>query len=669
MDTPGNGPLPTLRKQRDGVLMLDPFAEIVGVPVSDPDGLIVSPYNAMPLECRIKKWAPGPTLGRTNALQLIWKVGGVERVADFVVFNEISFAAATFPYSLYVPAHYMMDFDAVIELRYRVVEEGSPDVDSPPRMLRLDRNPPVFVSPSDHPEFVDSNIASSGITESVLANYEFIEIKVPEFLVRERDDQVALYLSDETPPFPLIYDYIQTFHFIDEPLVLRVHRDLFRALPNGRAYMTVRAYDRAGNYSPLSASMDFTVNLIPSPGKLPPPEIRPPAYNDLLLKRDDARAGIAVVIPTQYDGYAPGDAVVVLWQGRPVAETPITGFPFTVPVPWSILRIPGPLMRESVPVQYEIRRAGRPPFPSPVRLFETDFTIAGQDHANAPALLNASLTKVQVFGNGSGLFNELDLRDRIAGASVWVRLFMDPQPGQVLSLYWGNRGPVAYYTVQPGDAYDQLIRFAPDVPGSVVVEEGNHPELPVHYTTSNGVNEQLAPDTLVNVHVDPLIDFPDPEIQHTLHGSVPYLTCTSRPAICHGVRWKVPVAAPMNVGDVIDFFWQGFRANNWSDPIIGTEFQGGLTLMSEHFINGAEIVVLPWETKIEPMRNFASATAKYFVYRDGALLGKSSEGPKGRVRIDRKSPGGDYPCQPGDPGFCDGTDLQWLPAAVDDTRR
>lgn len=652
--------------RRNGVLMLDPFREIVGVPESDPEGLIVRPFRDMPLECHINKWVPGPTLGRTNTVELIWSVGGVEVPVDPHQFDEASYAAAPEPIVLHVPAHFMLDFDAVIELRYRVKEDGNPDVDSLPRTLRLDRNPPSFLLPSDSPWFVDPDIAASGITEAVLAANEFIEIGIPDFVVRAARDQASIYLSDETPPFPLIHTVIKTFDFTDEPLIIPVHRDFFRALPNGQGFMTGRAYDRSGNFSPLTASTSFNVNLIPSPSNLLPPVIRPPAYLDLLLKRDDARAGIVAQVPAPaYTDYMPNDSVVMIWDGRPVLPAlPITGFPFSVPIPWNILRVPGPLAREEVPVRYEIHRAGRNPFPSPVSFFWVDWTIAGQDHAGAPALLNPTLERVQVIGNGSGLSNELDLRDRVVGASVWGRLYVDPQPGEVLALYWGSRGPLAHYTVQPGDVFDQLVRFVPDVSGADIVAEGNHPEMEVFYTTSNGVNEQHAPQTLVNVHVDPLIELDAPKILHTLLGGGNYLTCASLPAICHGVRWLIPADSRMREHDQVELFWQGFSSNAWENPIDDTDFQGRESITAEHLQNGVPMVVLPWETKIEPMRVYASATAQYFLYRGGALVGQSK---MGRVRIDRVSPGSGKVCQPGDPGFCDGTDLQWLDTAAGNT--
>lgn len=649
--SPGTG------SRRNDVLMLDEFEEIVGVPVSDPEGLIISPYRDMPLECLIKKWLPGPTLGRTNTLQLIWRVGGVDVVADEFVFDETSYAAAFFPYPLHVPVDYMLDFDAVIALRYRIKEEGSPDVDSPSRPLRLDRNAPVFTSPSDTPHFDDPTIVASGITEAVLLANEYISVILPPFTVRAAGDRVALYLSDETPPFPSIPTLFTTFNFTDDPLVIEVHRDFFRALPNGTAYLTARAFDRSGNYSPLSASSAFQVNLIPSPADLPAPDIRPPAYLDLLLKRDDARAGIAARIPSAYTGYMPGDQVVMIWDGRSVLPAvTITGFPFAVTIPWSILRVPGPLVREHVPVRYEIHRPGISPFPSPVAFFWVDWTLAGQDHAGAPALLNPTLAPVRVIGNGSGLTNELDIRDQVSGASVWVRLYVDPQPGEVLALYWGSRGPLAYYTVQTGDVFDQLVQFVPIVSGADIVAEGNHPALPVFYTTSNGVNEQHAPETLVNVHVDPPVALAAPIIGHTKPNGV-YVTCESVPAICHGVRWTVPADTHMQLNDEVRFFWQGFLNNNWSSPIDGTDFEAQVLVNADHLVNGVLFVVLPWETKVEPMRDFASATATYYVYRGGALIGESSVG---RVRLDRKYPGSGNICQPGDVGFCDGTDVQWL---------
>jgi len=639
-------------RRSGSILVLGPFIEIVGVDDADPQGLIPRAFLERPLECRIPRWLPGPSLIRNNTVELIWRISGFEAVADSKEFTRAEFDATVFPYSLYVPTIYMVS-DAVVEVFYRIKEIGSDDQDSPSRLLTVDRSPPSFISPDDLLVFEDPDIAASGITEAVLAANEFIEIRVPPYNDRADADSVALYLSQRNPPFPQIPVHVQVFASTADALILRVPREVFRNLPNGPVFMTYRLFDRAGNFSGLSAPAPFEVNLIASPSDLPAPQIRPPAYNDLLLKRDDARAGITAQIPSQYTDFLPGDQVLMIWDGQPVLPVrPITGFPFDVPVPWTILRGTGPLARVEVPVRYEIHRSPLPPFPSPVAFFWTDFTIAGQDHLNAPALLNNTLARVRVFGNGSGLADELDNRDREVGATVWVALYQNPQPGEILELFWNGIGPISSYTVRSGDSFNQLVRFVPDVSVAFIVAQGNHPSTPVWYTTSNGVNEQLAPDTLVNVHVEPAAELVAPKIAHTLHGPASYLTCDSRPAICHGVRWTIDPDPLMRVNDQLVFDWQGFARNNGEEPIDGTEFEQQITLTAEHLRDGVVVTVLPWDTKIAPMVRFSSASANYYLRRGGGLIGVSRTG---LVRIDRLTPAGTI-CHPGDSGFCDGSD-------------
>ncbi|WP_350615595.1 hypothetical protein [Pseudomonas sp. HY7a-MNA-CIBAN-0227] len=638
-----------LSRRAEGINMHGDFAEIVGVDPTDPEGLIPLAISLQPLECRIPQWIPGPSPGRVETLKLWWRIQGIDVEADSQPFPG-PLNPADFPYSLYVPVDYMREIDAVVQIYFTIVDETGFSTPSLPLTLRVDNNPPRFQDPDDKAQFVDPGIEATGITEEVLANNPFIEVLVPDFIGRAGRDRVGYYLDDNAPPVPAIQKGIQEFTFIAEPLVLRIPADDFRSLPNGAAHLQYRLYDRAGNFSGFSAPLSFQVSLIAGPSNLPAPQIRPPAYNDFLIKRDDARAIVAAVIPHQYDGFAPGDRVVMRWDGRDVlpAQT-ITGFPFTVSIPWDTLRGPTPLVRELVEVKYTIQRTGRPDVPSPSGFFWVDLTIAGQDHALAPARLNQTLSRVDVFGLGSGLHNELDLRDRDLGAQVWVRLYVGPVAGERLELYWSGAGPVAHYDVQPGDVFDQPVRFT-DVPGSVIVAGGNHPQLPVFYITSNGVNEQDARNTLVNVHVEPLVRLNPPVIQHSLHGGANYLTCDSIPAICHGVIWWVRPDPVFQLNDIIQFFWQGYSKNNWEDPIDDTDFSFSLPLDANHLNAGVYITVLPWDTKIEPMRSFASATSGYSLVRNGAPVGESTPG---RVRIDRKFSGSGKVCQPGDEGFCD----------------
>lgn len=634
------------------VAMHGDFEEIVGVDPTDPEGLIPLAVSLVPLQCRIPQWIPGPSPGRVETLKLWWRIRGIDVLADEHPFTG-PLDPADFPYSLYVPDDYMREIDAVVQLYFTIEDESGFVTPSNPSTLTVDNNAPRFADADDHAEFVDPDIALTGITEAVLAANPFIEFLVPDYIGRQGWDQVGYYLDHNVPPVPAIQKDRVTFVFTDEALILRVPAHLFRNLRNGSNHLQYRLYDRAGNFSGLSAPLSFQVDLIPLPNNLPRPQIRPPAYGDALIDRADARATVEAGIPSEYDDFAPGDNVVFIWDGRQVLPPqPITGFPFWVNIPWSILRPPGTLAREQVRVSYEIHRPGITPVPSPSELFWVDLTIAGQDHANAPARLNGTLSRVDVFGLGSGLHNELDNRDEVLGAQVWVQLYLDPQAGERLTLHWGAMGAVAHYDVQATDVFNQPVRFLPDVPGSVIVAGGNDPELPVFYVTSNGVNEQDSSNTLVNVHIEPLIVLTPPEVVNSLLGGAKYLTCDSIPSICRGVILKVPPDEAFQLNDEIQFSWEGYSTNNGSGlPIEHTDFFATVFLDTpERVANGVPVTVLPWDTKIEPMRNYASALARYVLLRNGVPFGKSTDR---LLRIDRTSAGSGKVCNAGDEGFCD----------------
>lgn len=152
-----------------------------------------------------------------------------------------------------------------------------------------------------------------------------------------------------------------------------------------------------------------------------------------------------------YANWAAGDQCRVYWNERPVPDVPVSdGVETQVPIPWSILRGPLPvLVAEEIRIRYEIIR-GLVSYPSFGRRIRRDFTVAGQDHAGAPALLNPTLPLAEVRGLVSDEANLVDLRDKDVGARARVFLYDDPQPGQVLRFFWNGIGPVATKTVQVG---------------------------------------------------------------------------------------------------------------------------------------------------------------------------------------------------------------------------
>ncbi|KAF1030904.1 MAG: hypothetical protein GAK37_01067 [Pseudomonas sp.] len=295
------------------------FAEIVGVDPTDPEGLIPLPVSLVPLQCRIPQWIPGPSPGRVETLKLWWRIQGIDVLADSHPFTG-PLNPADFPYPLYIPADYMREVDAVVQIYFTIEDETGFVTPSDPVTLTVDNSPPRFTDPDEPPRFVDPDIALSGITEAVLAAHPIIEVLVPDYIGRAGRDSIGYYLNANVPPVPAIQRDRVVFEFIDEPLILDIPADYFRTLANGTNHLQYRLYDRAGNFSGFSAPLTLLVNLIAGPANLPRSQIRPPAYSDMLIKRDDGRATVAAGIVAQYDNFAPGDSVVMRWDGRDVLE-------------------------------------------------------------------------------------------------------------------------------------------------------------------------------------------------------------------------------------------------------------------------------------------------------------------------------------------------------------
>ncbi len=625
------------------VLALDPM-DIPGVDPLDPRGLVPARLLLAPLLVRIPMWQPSPDpIDTPHRLSLFWVRDGSQRLADFQIINAPPPPLPAF-IEMHVPLAMLRERSGTVELYYRVVDsEGQPSELDPKLTLTIDMEGPELLRPDDALSFVNEPIV--GVDEDYLANFDPVRFNVPPYRGRDDKDQVEMFLSNSPNP-AAAPDGVYTFEFTTDPLVAELPADVFRRLNNGRAYIFFQIFDEAGNFSTRSAGLPFVLNLIAMPVvPLPAPRIKPPAYDDSLIKRDDARATVYVLIDP-YANWAPGDAVRVYWDDRAVADIPVLdGVETEVPVPWLIMRGPLPvLVSEEIRVRYEIIR-GSASFPSFSRRINVDFTVAGQDHANAPALVNPNLVLAEVRGLVSDTPNLVDHRDKDVGARARVLLYENPQPGQVLRFFWNGIGPVATYTVQFGDVEGQLV-FSTVIPWAVMDGIIN-PALPSHYSSSNGINEQHSDDTPVNVNTGVLISFPSPVIQHTLVGGTgTFLSCCSKPEVFYGVSWKVVSDPRFQLNDEIRFFWQGYNNNGWSDPIVEEskfdERQSFSTL--DELGNGLMFVVAPYDPKVFSLRFASTAQAWYEVWRGAALIGQS---PPRRLRVDLAYPAGGY-CQAGD---------------------
>lgn len=137
------------------------------------------------------------------------------------------------------------------------------------------------------------------------------------------------------------------------------------------------------------------------------------------------------------------------------------------------------------------------------------------------------------------------------------------------------------------------------------------------------------PFTVALGAVIPALKVPAPTVKHTLTNG--YLTARSVPPAVQGVLWLIAPNNTIQLGDVLTFTWQGFMANNWSNPLADVVFTVSVTWTSTHSANGWEVVVRPYQTTLFPLRNYASATGTYEVRRGGVLVAQSLVG---RVRTD-----------------------------------
>ncbi|WLG41740.1 hypothetical protein [Pseudomonas rhodesiae] len=641
---PGNE---TLGAVPPGALALLPI-NIPGVDPADPTGLIPAALMLAPLRVLIPMWAPPPEpLDTPHILKLFWARAGVVVYSDDLVVNSPP-PPLPAEHEMFIPLVVLREQSGPVELYYSVTDSfGGESVLDPKRTLTVDMSSPQLLNPADHLEFVVP--PSPLMDEAYLINNPQVAFDVPLYTGRNDGDIIHFYLSNSANPPVAGED--GTFELVSstDPLVVTLPADAFRRLSNGAAYVFFRIFDRAGNFSDRSAGLPFQLALVPLPGDLPLPQIVPPRYDDLLINREDARAGVFVRI-TAYTDWAPMDQVIVYWKGRPTAVQPVNSFPCDVEVPWSVLRGPltDPLIAETVPVRYEIIRGALPPFPSFNIPVNVNLTIAGQDHVNAPALLNPDLPVAQVWGLTSNTQDVVNHDDNPAGARARVLLYDNPEPGQILRFYWNGTGPVATYTVQLGDVEGQLV-FSSVIPWAAMTGVIN-PALPVYYTTSNGVNDQRSPNTLVNVNTGALIQFNEPVLKHSLVGPAAKLACCSKPEIFEGVGWYVAPDARFQLNDVVRLMWEGFPNNNWSPPAIDESryAENQTFFIQEQLEGGLNFLVWPYEEKVVPMHDSRTAQAWFQVRRGGALIGESK--PR-YIRIDLNYPTGGY-CQAGDEILC-----------------
>jgi len=625
----------------DGALVdLDPLFVPAIIDQSDPDGLLPTGIQTSDLSVWIEnRWKEYAHENEQDIVRLYW--GRSAKVLDPVqtVPLEGPILEEWFPYELKVPKNYLQS-DGRYEVWYTVeITSGSP-APSIKKVVTIDTQPPSY---DKQPEALlyPTDLAGPVITEEYLLSHGGkveLSLPLPMYTGAADGDVLSLWWTETDPPTG---SWVKQKTIIEAEIVANdvkvdLTEDIIRAPnKNGVFHAFYKLKDRAGNETLVfSKPATATVSLIPIPIDRPPPRV-PLHEDDNLLNRADARAQVKAIVDG-IDNLDPNDQIRLDWDGSQLAPVPAV-LPATINVPWNTLTAKG-MGPRLAKVSYDIIRPGMD-IPSEVADINVNFTVAGQDHPGAPALVNPLLDFIEIYGN-SGVPNVLTAADRPYPVIPRLKLYEAPQPGELLELYWGSvSGPVAEYRVKAGDIEGMTVDFS-DVPWSVIDLEPNNTRLPVYYTTSNGVNEQQSRMTEVSVVVEPILGLPWPTFPGI--NDEGYLNCCSRPRLWEGVRVAVAGNVNFSAGDTVVVTWQGSKGLNGTQPIEGVRDTFPKLLSEADARDGFEVLVLPYDRLIEPMVDNDSAVAFYELIKANGGRGTSRAD---FVKITRTMPSGNI-CSP-----------------------
>lgn len=605
-----------------------------------PDGILSRAALDNDLEVIVEAWDFSQNPVYSDLLEVGWRPEG----AAFIAVNSEEFwppiepgaKTITVPRDLLVQGSY--------SLSYRITRTGN-STESLTKRITVDRTPPNENQRPAAAQFPDELVGV--ITDEYLTQHGEVQVKVPSYLGMRAFDKAVFYWS-EFDPLPDDHPAAGEHRFSTEEienrrLILTMGEADIRTSGGGIRYFYYRLYDLAGNESAVSYASPIQVNLVPAPANLPPPRV--PLSVRGLIDREHAREGAAgqlgvTVEIDAYDNAETSHFIEIDWDGQILNELPVdpAAFPLQAYVPWAALVANG-LGPATVSVTYRVRYGASYSNPSPTASAPVDFTIAGQDHAMAPALLNPDLTKLEVRGAVSDLPNELTAQDEGLDARVLLPLFENPRPGEFLEIFWGAvTEPADRYQVQVGDVGGQPLELS--VPWRIIEQDKNNTALPVFYVTDNGVNQQLAPTTAVRVVVEPITGLPAPGIPQA--DTSGYLNCSTMPPIWEGVTIRVEGNDNFAEGDTVEVAWLGHEDLGGLRPIPSTAFSARRFLSKDEAENGFEVTVLPYDVHIEPMEKEASVIISYELIKLQGGYGKSQ---RALFYIDRTLPSGEV-CKP-----------------------
>lgn len=523
-------------------------------------------HRLEPLVVKVEKVWSNHTAPRPSVVELIW---GDDPVGEPVVLPAFFEPDDHFPLTLKLPvAHLQSPGD--YRVSYRVTASNS--ATSAALLVRLDSEAPNYGGAPGRLVFPDP-IDTTGITEEYLQNNDDqVLATINRWPDIRLEDRVYYFwdldLLNGLPRIDGADGHVEITDTRQDPVIVAFSSEFLRTRRNGRHTVHCILEDRSGNSGSVSLATSVTVALDVLPG-LPSPEV--PLAEDGLIDLADAVTGVTVAVP-RIEGAQPGDVLQAFWNGEALAPYELEEsqqWPAPVDVPWEILSKDALYEPQLVRVYYRWQRPESFDRQSESIFVDVDLSVAGPVHPEFPAPENPLLVPLPVVRGEQG-DNQLGDPDFELDARVELELPERMAAGDRLELFWGRHPvPVDSHQVQPGEAPGTLVSFS--VPWSIILEQGNHPALPMFYRTFNEVNYQRSQAVDVHVDISRIAVLAWPEFPDADRWG--WIKCNSPQAPSLGVRVRVPGdPQQLQEGDRCEVIWQGCRNNNGSD-FIATTFQ------------------------------------------------------------------------------------------------
>lgn len=470
--------------------------------IDEDDGTLNKDVIGTDLNVEIPEWEnlPEPGFGDFDVMQLeIARVDDTGNPTEFVAVGSSHQCDKDTKFPLVVPLS-KDDYpeNGKRHLRYRIEKyNGNPDEVSDAIALIFDKTPPYA-----------PNMPGLAIPDTQLLTDAFfatspsgLKVTLPAYDDQDAKDVYALYYSDTIPSWPEVPDPVAA-GLVPANRELLINKADIERLNDGLFYITYIVLDKATNRSQIALPVEVKANLGALPMNLKEPVV-PLAAGDGLIDLADARMGVTAEIQP-FDNFKPTDFIEVTWgTSEPITEQiGSRTFPIAIPIPHDRLRAAygGADDKVETTVSYRILRHGVPYGPKSTDV-DVDFSVAGPDpDPTWPGPVNPKLDAPVVKGAVSDKENVLERSDAGQPATLTFQLYTNAKDGELVDFYWrGTLVSGATYTVDTAGGPDIDI----EIPWSYILEAGNDPALPVHYTIrkpTGAGNEQSSPSALVNAN-------------------------------------------------------------------------------------------------------------------------------------------------------------------------